>query len=344
MKEKLEGIQVVRAIAALSVVIFHSKLILIRFDEGSKMPIAFFHDKGDIGVPIFFVISGFIISHVIQRPNCTFIKFVIRRFWRLWPFYVICTLFYSLIYLLQRDLPASELGLSYGSYLKSLFFFPQFDFPVLHPGWSLEHEVIFYLYASIFGVLLSNKKLLFFMFILSIASVLWWFVLPDLWNWHLLDPANIYFFIGVLTHFLWSKKKATKSNYFKFLLLGLLILLCGVYLTEYSYLIKITSLKRNNNLGEIFLVGLGSGVCIYGLVNLKFNNFFWRKAVWLGDRSYSLYLSHFLLIPVFQIVHREHIKWPAYAAGPLCLFFIIFSIILCWIFFEIFEKRFINPY
>jgi exopolysaccharide production protein ExoZ len=61
MEKKLEGIQVARAIAALSVAYFHSYIALRAFPESAQMPIPPLKQWGYLGVNFFFAISGYVI-------------------------------------------------------------------------------------------------------------------------------------------------------------------------------------------------------------------------------------------------------------------------------------------
>lgn len=119
---KLSGLQIGRGLAALAVVFFHAKMILIRFPEDSYILLPYLYSHGDIGVPFFFVISGFIIAYVIERPSHSTAGFLIKRAFRLWPLYAFCTVLYVAIYLVHRSLPAEQLGYGAGYILQSLFF------------------------------------------------------------------------------------------------------------------------------------------------------------------------------------------------------------------------------
>lgn len=86
-----------RAIAILLVLIFHSGL--------------FFLPSGFIGVDIFFVISGFlitsIIKHSIENKQFSLTEFYSRRLWRLQPVFIcllVMTGFLAMIYYLPDDL------------------------------------------------------------------------------------------------------------------------------------------------------------------------------------------------------------------------------------------------
>lgn len=332
INDKLEGIQVARAIAALTVVLYHAKLILIRFDKDQVFQLPFFYEHGEVGVPVFFVISGFIIAHVIQRPSFSTGSFTIRRFWRLWPLYAVCTLAYAAIYMVQRNLPPAEIGITFESLAKALTFYPQGKFPVLHPGWSLEHEVIFYLYAAIIAGIFGYRTFFIFMLGLAVAGTWWWNFGPAKWDWHLMARANGYFFIGMALHLLWGRFKIQGVTALSSIGVGLAMIVGGMYFAE------LFTPRGHQEVLKLAFTGLGSAALLYGLLAFSPRNPVWKSAVWIGDRSYSLYLSHFLLIPIFQTIHRDMVKWPEWAAEPLCIAFVGASILLAWGTYVVFEK------
>ena len=108
-----------RAIAVLAVVIFHLDFSVI--------------SGGFIGVDIFFVISGFLITGIIQRQiqddRFSFISFYQRRILRILPvFYVVVavTLVFGALILLPGDLKDFVNSVSSASlHLSNVFFWTQ---------------------------------------------------------------------------------------------------------------------------------------------------------------------------------------------------------------------------
>ena len=156
-------INLLRAIAVSSVVIYHSEIKLF--------------DAGFLGIDLFFVISGYLISNIIisdlNNNQFKFKNFYIRRIKRIIPALLSVLIFTTpFAYYL---LPANE----YISYAKSvfasLFFYSNFYFnnldfynssgaelmPLLHT-WSLAVEEQFYILFPLFLFLIYkiNKKIL----------------------------------------------------------------------------------------------------------------------------------------------------------------------------------------
>ena len=130
LQNKITNIQVLRFIAAFSVMMVH--LPLIGF--------------GIWGVDIFFVISGFIMMYVTEKNHK---NFFLKRLIRIIPIYWILTFGVFSVAILKPDL-LNNTTADYEHLLKSLFFIPfnkneTGHFPILFLGWTLNYEMIFYL-------------------------------------------------------------------------------------------------------------------------------------------------------------------------------------------------------
>jgi peptidoglycan/LPS O-acetylase OafA/YrhL len=115
------------------------------------------------GVPFFFVLSGFILTHVYtSKPFPGYQKFLIARFARLWPvhaFAIIALMIFGRPGSITFDGPGIfdqwvQLGFNM-ALVHSLFPFWSFQFSWNAVSWSISTEVFFYL---AFPLLLSNLK------------------------------------------------------------------------------------------------------------------------------------------------------------------------------------------
>lgn len=127
---RFASIQVMRAMAALAVLLFHQSLLAI----------------GYAGVDIFFVISGFIMGSIgtRERPG----DFIAHRLIRIVPLYWAVTLGMCLM----SFVPGLFANFTFDgpALLKSLFFIPYVQpsgeiWPLVVPGWTLNYEMLFYL-------------------------------------------------------------------------------------------------------------------------------------------------------------------------------------------------------
>jgi exopolysaccharide production protein ExoZ len=150
---KINSIQVLRGVAALVVTIYHLKEV-IKEGDPFKNEIDFLFNSGPAGVNLFFVISGFIMVYITRYTSTSprsIVKFVARRFIRIWPAYAVITL---LLYFLHHRTSLDPVFLN--ELIRSLLFIPIsptdppfFGYATLTVGWSLNYEIYFYLLIAI---------------------------------------------------------------------------------------------------------------------------------------------------------------------------------------------------
>jgi exopolysaccharide production protein ExoZ len=117
---------------------------------------------GRLGVDVFFVISGFIITTIAGDGRFNPKDFLIRRAFRIIPAYWAATLLITILAVVmpsqfRTTIPTTE-GL-----VKSLLFIPSLDpkAPLLLLGWSLNFEAFFYvLFASLFFLKSETRTLI----------------------------------------------------------------------------------------------------------------------------------------------------------------------------------------
>jgi peptidoglycan/LPS O-acetylase OafA/YrhL len=148
IKGMIKNLQVLRAIAALLVVFFHCDFLNLKI--------------GQFGVDIFFVISGFIISFILNKKQE---NFLVKRFIRVVPMYYLFTILVIVVWAVYPEAFAS-VYISYSSVIKSLLFIPYVvgnSGPILSLGWSLNYEMFFYVTVGLFLILFKKpgKALLF---------------------------------------------------------------------------------------------------------------------------------------------------------------------------------------
>ncbi len=172
-----------RAIAVFSVIIYHAKIFVF----GNE-----FLTGGYLGVDIFFVISGYLITSIIykelyQTKNFSYVNFYKRRVRRILPvlfFVITVSLPVAYFTLLPNSLIDFTKSIIYTIGFTSNFYFyfsgqeysavDSIFNPFLHT-WSLSVEEQFYLIFPILFVLLFNKfqkKLIFFIFTIISISIL----------------------------------------------------------------------------------------------------------------------------------------------------------------------------
>jgi exopolysaccharide production protein ExoZ len=194
----LASIQMLRAAAALSVVLFHAA-------QWSHIDFA----VGAAGVDLFFVISGFVLWTACEARPVTPSAFLLARARRILPLYWIVTLAAAGAALLwPRALPivlpeARHLVLS-------LLLAPHVDpaggpFPLLPTGWTLTYEAFFYLVMAIALAGPKDRRLQRLSGLLLAASLMGFAY--HRWYTLLANPLLLEFLAGVGLARLWARDR-----------------------------------------------------------------------------------------------------------------------------------------
>lgn len=298
--ERLNSVQVMRGVAALLVLFFHINALLPGSGETRSKAIGAFWEQGYAGVDMFFVISGFIMVYVTQTiaPSAASAgRFLYGRISRIFPLWWVFAILMMIYFWMSYQQPAppdritSDGVLAYS--VKSLLLIPQKFTPVLGTGWTLIHEMLFYiLFAA--GLMVSRRFLPIWLglwaAVIIIVSAMGSPTTHAENYWQLLtSPLNLEFIFGAALAYYMARKNAKGSSWF--LLLGLagfsIAMIMGVAGQPTEFLWK-----------RVLVFGLSSMFILYGAIwmeragRLKFPRFFIR----LGDWSYSLYLAHMLVL------------------------------------------------
>ncbi|HFO6962943.1 TPA: acyltransferase family protein [Escherichia coli] len=153
---KLDSIQVLRGVAVLLVIAFHFRVYLNGVYAQKDLGDILF-GIGEVGVDIFFVISGFIITYSsMNKAKNRPMVFAAKRFFRLYPVYfIILTL---AIYLNYEEIYTSSQIIK--SYLlipiDYNFIGPWSGYSIIIPAWTLTYEIWFYV-VFFFSLCISHK-------------------------------------------------------------------------------------------------------------------------------------------------------------------------------------------
>jgi hypothetical protein len=168
VKSKIEFVQALRGVAALAVVLWHASRYLGPYGTGIGAKLFL---PGQMGVDLFFIISGFIMTVTTQSNDGSTkssLEFFAKRFAKIWPFYAIATILFLIV--ARTDLRFLFDFEQFQRLLKGLLFLPSgsatelapsFAWPPLPIGWTLNYEIYFYLF---FGTLMLFGKLRWFAF------------------------------------------------------------------------------------------------------------------------------------------------------------------------------------
>ncbi|WP_448578106.1 acyltransferase family protein [Thermaurantiacus sp.] len=170
----LLSIQYLRFLASFLVLVAHSTLASDR-DLGFTTFTTF--SAGGRGVDIFFVISGFIISYVNFNTTGDRADYLMKRIIRVAPPYWLATAVMLAVAILTPHLLRST-GVDPLHVLFSFLFIPwdhpvaRSTFPLLHVGWTLNYEMLFYfLFAIFLGRDLLTRTLLTSLMLVTLVLV-----------------------------------------------------------------------------------------------------------------------------------------------------------------------------
>ncbi len=316
-------IQVLRGIAVLAVVLFHAK--------------ESYFSLGYLGVDVFFVISGFVVTPLILRifsgqsnresRLSNLRSFYRRRFYRLAPALAV-VLFFSAVSLfllgpisdyqriVRQGIATLLLIGNVGAYKYSGDYFSPNPNPLVHT-WSLSVEEQIYLFLPLILMLFlhnrtSLKKVIVLVLVaisaISFISFLFPTILQPLYSWAGIELASQWSFYSPI------------GRIWQFIAGGLSFLFMD---RHQSHLMKISRIIQ-------LLIVIAVMIILFGPIHLELKvssilatvltvivivsrsldvlpDILTKKLEWLGDRSYSIYLVHMPLLylakysPVIQI-------------------------------------------
>jgi peptidoglycan/LPS O-acetylase OafA/YrhL len=334
-----------RAVAVLSVVIFHF--------NNNWLP------GGFIGVDIFFVISGYLITgniyKSIQSNTFSFADFYARRIKRIIPaatVVILVTLIFGHFILIPDDLMdlsvsalASQLSLAniyFTYFFSSGYFTPDAKMqPLLH-FWSLGVEEQFYMFWPIvlmfLSLKLSYKNLLLATFALAIVSFIVaqiTLISNPMFSYYMLPSRAGQLLVGAICFLLFlriNQNPTTDSNLVYFYKIAAWIGVIGIFISL-KYLRQDASYPGVNSLIPTVSSGLVLLFSPYGVLK---NLLSIKPIVFIGLVSYSMYLWHWPLLVYSKYIFSD-IDW--YWFFPYFIFLILLSF-LSWKYIEqVFRKK-----
>ena len=305
LKKRSIGIDIIKAISLISVIIYH-----------------LYEYKGTyIGVVLFFVISGYLITEILYERDDSYFKFIKRRYTKIFPALIVvltssCLAFYYFYGFINLKLIFNSLsslfGLSniYQIYSGMSYFERSGDlFPLLHT-WSLSIEIQFYVIFPFLIYLFKKLKLntKFIAAIILILSLISGGIMfyKEYMNY---DISAIYYgtdtrifsiLIGSAFYFIFKDEelKPKKVNIVSYIFLGLIILI--VLSVDYS--------SKSNYYGLLYLISiLGGFITVTSIKTgfLDFNSLMAKPLSKLGEHSYVYYLWQYPIM----VYSLEYFKW-----------------------------------
>lgn len=299
-----KDIQGLRALAFLLVFVFHL--------NSQWLP------GGFIGVDVFFVISGFLMTSIIlsqkEKGTFNFYNFFEKRIKRIVPAQFVMLLivaffgFYMYLYtdlaLLRKWLLSSAMFFSNAIFANNDNYFGanSTQNPVLHT-WSLSIEMQFYLFLPIMLFFIKNKYLK--KVVILLISLLVIYSSVEIWQ-NGIKPSLYFSFIARVPEFLvgaffsitFKDRKLSKNVSVLMSIIGLLmIFFSAILINESSFFPGIIAL----------IPCIGASLLLISSETFITQIFSNKISVYIGELSYSLYLWHWPIMALLRYSNDEYL-------------------------------------
>ena len=286
---ELAGIQYVRALAALMVVLDHVSSMMAEAKYYGRHPLGAVLETGAVGVDLFFTLSGFIIVYIAVdsawAPTMGAWVFFKRRFARIMPFLWAVIVAYALLRLAGREgyFPATD-------YLRAAVLWP-FGPVAPSPVWTLRHEFLFY---SVFALtFLSGRRWLLAVWVL--APLAWAAfqrlagpyvgVGPDI-GFFLCNPIDLLFGLGVAFGLVYARRRQAWPS-------AAWAAPAAVAGAGAVFALALAMAYQRDVIWQVIVIGLGSCATLAAACAARPpSGLIGDLGRRLGDASYCIYLTH----------------------------------------------------
>ncbi len=305
--EKLDYIDIIRAIAILMVMFIHTSQTI----HGLSGMVISISQYGQMGVQLFFVASAYTmcLSHVRrEKERKPLISFFARRYFRIAPLYYVAIIVYFLLEPYTHIL--SNIQLQYSQYnlqsiIANLLFIHGFVMSannnIVPGGWSIGTEMAFYaLFPMLFtlfswvykgwGIIYLHWLIIFSVLLNIIIQLIIrnWFSITIISHpfidWNLINrlPA---FLLGMMIFFYHQNNTRFRFS---------TRIQIAIFTTITIILIMLFQIKQD---WMLILMPIGSGISFVLLINivkeLQYSNILLQR---IGQVSYSMYIFHFIFV------------------------------------------------
>lgn len=351
--DRVPALTGVRALAALLVLATHAAYTTGKYTHGY---LGLIYSRMEIGVPIFFVLSGYLLfgpwvrAAMTGAPGPSVRRYAWRRFRRIMPAYAVTVLAAFALYHFRTAGPNP--GHSWNGLLRNLtltqIYTDNYLFSHLHQGltqmWSLAVEVAFYAVLPVLAYLL----------LVVLCRRQWrpWLLLAGLGGLALISPAWM-----VLVHTVDGLPDGAKlwlPGYLAWFVGGMMLTVLAamrvrcygfvvVPLAVVCYFIASTPIAGEPTTSPSGLAQAVVKVAFYAVIAtllvappaLSDNGWYSRflasrPMVWLGEISYEIFLVHLILMEIAMV---EILHWPVYTGSMPVLFVVTLalSIPVAWL-------------
>lgn len=302
MTQQFTGVQILRLVAAMLVVVMHATQAVSVYVTGQGH--GHYWAKGSAGVDIFFVISGFVMAMSTRTPLMTGMSrlqgawmFIKRRLLRIAPLYWFYTLLKVALLLALPSL-AVRSSLEPGHLAASLLFIPSVSpwgliEPTLPVGWTLNFEMLFYAVFAL-AIAWGAPRIRFCLLVFLTIFVAGSSVPASVPLVFYAQPIVFEFLLGAcIAHVFLHYRRVPSAT-------GLLSIFAG--------LVLMFGVGWDASANRLFTWGIAAALVVQGAVWLEPWIAGTRVAAplsFLGDASYSIYLSHTFVVPAGVLALRQ---------------------------------------
>ncbi len=315
LRSEILPVQYLRGFCAAAVVVDHTAAMAGQPKYFGTVFLGGALDHGRLGVDIFFVISGFIMTVVSLesgswKPLLSRASFFSKRFARIVPL-----MWLAIISYLVLRMVGSNTAIVPVNYLRAVLLWPDGQVEPNHM-WTLRHEFIFYILfaVSFFGRPAMRWVLVgWFVSPVFYAAVtgIYWQTVPDRHFFSILmNSANLEFASGTIVGLAWLRWPERRTFHLPihpWLVFGILTL--GVISAS-----AFTGLPWMSVPGTLITASLGAAVVALATVVECPRDRLSAFGRLLGNASYSIYLFHphiasALLSVSSRLLHKQHPLW-----------------------------------
>ncbi|VEG39340.1 putative acyltransferase [Mycolicibacterium flavescens] len=351
--ERVSSLTGIRAVAALLVMLTHAAYTTGKYPQGY---VGLVYSRAEIGVPIFFVLSGFLLfspwvkASAAGRPGPSVRRYAWRRVLRIMPAYVVTVLAAYLVYHFRTAGPNP--GHTWEGLLRNLtltqIYTDNYLYSFLHQGltqmWSLAVEVAFYavlpLLAWLLLVVLCRRRwrpglLIGGLAALALITPAWLILvhttdfLPDgarLWL-----PSYLVWFIGGM---LLSALQPLGVRAYGLACVPLAVACYFIASTPIAGEPTTSPAELREALVKVFFYTVIATLAVAPLAlgdrGVYARLLSSRPMVFLGEISYEIFLIHLILMELAMV---EVLHYPIYTGSIVMLFLVTFvmTVPLAWL-------------
>ena len=329
----LPALTSIRGFAAIWVLVFHLRYEIQTFFPELYKSTQGIWKSGFLGVDLFFVLSGFVIAlnyqtrfNTIKKP--VFYSFMIKRFARIYPVYLVCLLCTLLVVLgfVWFGYPYTHMDrFTAWGFVQSLTMTQVLSFPIPRQwnlvAWSVSAEWFAYLFFPVIALVANRVRsnlvriLMLIMLCAGYSCVMFMMQRPSAMELGLFRIAGG-FSMGVV---LCGLKDALPESWSNRRIWG------GVVITVLASIPFFYVLSTNNGVASVIWAPIIFLPVIFALAQrgAEWGMMKSSKAIYLGHVSYSLYMIHTTVLMAFRAMFdMNNVTYPlVYIGVELVLIF-----------------------